>query len=301
MSHVLSLIAGAGTALEEEDVDRVRGALDKTGARSGRPLWLAPDGACEIFFAGNCDAALAAARSASSGRPIDVNAMPDSARRKRLLVIDLDSTIIEQEVIDELAAEAGMGPEVAAITERAMRGEILFPEALRRRVGYLKGLPTHVVDRLLAERISVSRGAAALVSTMRREGAYTALVTGSFTAFAGPVGETLGFDEFRANRLLTDAGAFTGLVDDPIVDSAAKERTLVELAERLGLLPAETLAVGDGANDVPMIRRAGLGVAYRGKPMLRAAADAEIVHGDLTGVLYLQGYQREEFVEAAAA
>ncbi len=209
----------------------------------------------------------------------------------------MDSTLIEQECVDELAAEIGRRDEIAAITGRAMRGEIAFEPALRERVAMLRGLAISVADRLLAERIAIVPGAATLVRAMRAHGGHAALVSGGFTAFAGPIAERLGFDEYRANVLLSEAGRFSGLLAEPILGRAAKVDALHELTGRLGITPSDVLAVGDGANDIGMIRLAGLGVAFRAKPALRAEADAQIDHCDLTGLLFLQGYRREEFVE----
>ena len=302
MSHVLSLIAGGAKArLRSEDLDQARRILDATGGRSASPQWLAPDEACDISFDGPPGPVLAQARTALSGRPIDVNVVGAEFRRKRLLVADMDSTLIEQECIDELAAEIGVGEKVAAITERAMRGEIPFEPALRERVALLEGLPVTVAAKVLAERIALMPGAAVLVATMRRAGAYTVLVSGGFTAFAGPLSARLGFAEHRANQLLSHGGRFTGRVAEPILGRAAKEEALIGLTTRLELDPRETLAVGDGANDLGMIRRAGLGVAYRAKPALRAEAGAIIDHADLTGLLFLQGYRRAEFDPATDA
>lgn len=301
MSHVLSLIAPASKALlTASDVDRARRALDLAGANTGSPEWLSAEEACEIHFDGARDHALAGIRSALDGRPVDANIVPVAFRRKRLLVADMDSTLIQQECIDELAAEIGVGERVAAITERAMRGEIAFEPALRERVTLLKGLAVEVAAKVLAERIAITPGAFTLVATMRANGAFAALVSGGFTIFAEPVGKRLGFDEHRANRLQYESGVFTGVVAEPILGSAAKEEALLELTCRLRLDPAETLAVGDGANDLGMIRLAGLGVAYRAKPALRAAAAAMIDYADLTGLLYLQGFHRDEFVTNAA-
>ena len=297
MSHVLSLVAAEAKApLTGADLDAARRALDRAGANAGSPEWLSLDEACEIPFDGDKSAARDEARAALAGRAVDVNVVSAEFRRKRLLLADMDSTLIEQECIDELADAVGFRDEVAAITEQAMRGEIEFEPALRLRVGLLKGLATEIAGRLLKERISVMPGAAVLVGTMRAHGAYTVLVSGGFTAFAAPIAHRLGFDEHRANALLSEAGAFTGLVAEPVLGRVAKEEALLELTDRLKLDPAETLAVGDGANDIGMIRLAGLGVAYRAKPALRAAANAAIEHADLTALLFLQGYRRDEFV-----
>jgi phosphoserine phosphatase SerB len=230
--------------------------------------------------------------------PLDVVVQPVAARRKRLLVADMDSTMIGQECIDELAAEIGIKDAVAEITERAMRGEIAFEPALRERVALLKGLPAGVVGEVIASRITLMPGARALVATMRAAGAYAALVSGGFTVFTGPVAAMIGFDENRANTLIVEDGALAGRVAEPILGQEAKLTALREIRGRLGLARAETLSVGDGANDLAMIGEAGLGVAFRAKPKVAAAAAARIDHGDLTALLYLQGYARADFVSA---
>jgi phosphoserine phosphatase len=230
--------------------------------------------------------------------PLDVIIQRQEGRRKKLLVADMDSTMIGQECIDELADYAGQKSRVAAITERAMRGEIAFAPALRERVALLKGLPATVIDRVIDERIRLTPGARALLATMRLNGAHTCVVSGGFTAFTARIAAKIGFDEQRANTLLVDAGGhLTGEVAEPVVGREAKLDTLIELRERFRLAPEDTLAVGDGANDIPMIEAAGLGVAFHGKPTIREAAAACIDHGDLTALLYAQGYRREELVE----
>jgi phosphoserine phosphatase len=228
--------------------------------------------------------------------PVDVVVQRHDRRRKKLLVADMDSTMIGQECIDELADYAGVKSRVAAITERAMRGEIEFAPALRERVALLKGLPAAVIDTVMAERIRLMPGGPTLVATMRANGAYTCVVSGGFTAFTSRIAEMIGFDEQHANTLLTDAdGQLTGAVADPVLGREAKLDTLMALRERRRLQRADTLAVGDGANDIPMVEAAGLGIAFHGKPALREAAGACIDHGDLTALLYAQGYRREEF------
>jgi phosphoserine phosphatase len=230
--------------------------------------------------------------------PVDVVIQPHDGRRKKLFLADMDSTMIGQECIDELADYAGFKDRVAAITERAMRGEIAFEPALRERVALLKGLPLSVIDKVIAERIRLTPGGPTLVATMRAHGAYTCLVSGGFTAFTSKIAAMIGFDENHANKLLADAaGMLTGTVAEPILGRDAKLATLKELSARFGLTRDETLAVGDGANDIPMIAAAGLGVAYHAKPAVKDAAPARIDHGDLTALLYAQGYRREEFVE----
>ena len=254
------------------------------------------DEACDIPFEGNPQAVLAAVRQALDGLAIDMAALPADGRRKKLLIADMDSTLIEQECIDELADEIGHGATVSAITERAMRGEIEFEPALRERVALLAGLPAAIVDDVLERRITLMPGGRTLVQTMRAHGAHTSLVSGGFTVFAGPIGERLGFDDFRANILLAGSdGLFSGQVAEPILGRQAKEQTLRLRLEEHGLAPADALAVGDGANDLAMIALAGLGVAFHAKPAVRKQADAAIEHNGLTALLYLQGYHRDEF------
>jgi phosphoserine phosphatase len=237
-------------------------------------------------------------RDIIGGTPVDVVIQPHEGRRKKLLVADMDSTMIGQECIDELADYAGFKDRVAAITERAMRGEIEFEPALRERVALLKGLPAKVIDTVIAERIRLTPGGPALVATMRANGAYTCVVSGGFTAFTERLAAMIGFDEQRANILLVDAdGRLNGTVAEPALGREAKLEALTTLRERFHLARKDTLAVGDGANDIPMIKAAGLGVAFHGKPAIKEAAAARIDHGDLTALLYAQGYRREEFAE----
>jgi phosphoserine phosphatase len=235
-------------------------------------------------------------RAALEDHPVDVVAQPLAGRRKKLFVADMDSTMIGQECIDELADYVGLKAHVAAITERAMRGEIAFEPALRERVALLKGLPVAVVDEVIAKRISLTPGGRTLLATMRANGARTCLVSGGFTLFTGRVAAMVGFEEHRGNSLIVDDGKLAGRVVEPVLGRDAKLATLIELRERIGLAPQETLAAGDGANDIPMIEAAGLGVAYHAKPKVAEAAYARIDHGDLSALLYLQGYARADFV-----
>jgi phosphoserine phosphatase len=305
------------TLISHPDRPSVDTALAQKIARylpHGRPVdWLAPGIAVDVaFLIDDTDAEASVAykenllrelstdiRDITAGEPVDVVIQPHDGRRKKLLLADMDSTMIAQECIDELADYAGFKTRVAAITERAMRGEIAFEPALRERVALLKGLPATVIEEVIAERISLMPGGPTLVATMRANGSYTCVVSGGFTAFTTRIAAAIGFDEQRANTLLTDAsGKLTGEVAEPIVGREAKLDTLVALRERLHLRHEETLAVGDGANDIPMVKAAGLGVAFHGKPAIRdAAPTACIDHSDLTALLYAQGYRREEFVE----
>ena len=230
------------------------------------------------------------------GEGIDLLVQPAAGRKKRLLIADMDSTMIEQECIDELADEAGVGAHVAGITARAMNGELDFEAALRERVGLLQGLPEAVIARVIRDRITLMPGGRDLVATMKAHGGHAALVSGGFTAFAGAIAARLGFDEARANTLVVKGGRLSGQVAAPILGKAAKVQALVEISARLGITPAEAIAVGDGANDLDMLHRAGAGVALHAKPSVAARCDLRVNHGDLTALLYLQGYARDAFV-----
>jgi len=227
---------------------------------------------------------------------IDLALQPVQGRQKHMLLADMDSTMIEQECIDELADEAGVGAYVAGITARAMNGELKFEDALRERVALLKGLDESVIAKVLETRITFTPGGRELIATMKGRGAYAVLVSGGFTAFTAHVAETLGFDENRANTLLVDGGKLTGTVAEPILGREAKVAALDEITARLGLQASDVLAVGDGANDLGMLGRAGAGVALHAKPSVAAQCDLRINHGDLTALLYLQGYRIDDFV-----
>lgn len=226
---------------------------------------------------------------------VDLVVQKAEGRRKRFLIADMDSTMIEQECIDELADEAGVGAYVAGITARAMNGELDFESALRERVGLLKGLPVSVIESVLNHRITLMSGAPELLATMKANGAYAALVSGGFTAFTSRIAGLLGFDENRANTLLTEGDTLSGEVAHPILGKAAKLTALEEISARLGITPEDAMAVGDGANDLAMLHRAGTGVALHAKPSVAAQCDVRINHGDLTALLYIQGYAREDF------
>lgn len=260
----------------------------------GSPEWLCQSHAFDIPCRDDPKAVFAEARNLVGEIPADVNLVPVANRRKKLLVADMDSTIVGCECLDELAHYAGLKPKVAALTERAMRGEVDFPSALRERVALIKGLPLDTLARVYAERVRLNPGARELTATMRAYGAYSVLVSGGFTYFTRRVAADAGFDTHQGNRLIDKDGALTGRVEEPILGREAKLEALERNAARLGLSVEDALAVGDGANDLDMIRRAGLGVAYHAKPVVAAAAAASIVHGDLTGLLYLQGYREDE-------
>jgi phosphoserine phosphatase len=299
MSLVATLICNpADPALDSTVVDGARAILPSPGAAQ----WLFDGVAVDIPFTGQIPfegrdirQIENRLREARGDLPIDIVVQPQAFRRKKLFLADMDSTMIGQECIDELADFAGLKAHVAGITERAMRGEIEFEPALRERVALLKGMPVSVVDEVLAKRITPTPGGRELVMTMRAHGAYTCLISGGFTLFTNAVAAMIGFQENRANELLVADGKLTGEVREPILGRAAKLATLIELRESFDLDNLDTLVVGDGANDLGMIQDAGLGVAYRAKPAVAAAA-ARIDHGDLTALLYAQGYRRDEFV-----
>ena len=285
-------------AADRLDAGDISSALDKLSDAGCDPRGvetLDEDKASDLFFDANPDAARAALEGAFDR--VDVVVQPEAGREKALIVADMDSTMITVECIDELADYAGIKAQIAEVTEAAMRGELDFAEALDARVALLKGLGADAIDRCLAERVRLMPGARTLVQTMKARGATAILVSGGFTRFAEPVGAQIGFDRVIANELLIEGDALTGTVTKPIVDSSTKETTLLGAMAELGLDASATMAVGDGANDLAMIRKAGLGVAYHAKPIVAAAAGARIDHGDLTALLYAQGIARSEWVE----
>ncbi len=292
MDAVATLI---GNGLNSDMLLAALARLDDLGLAGADAVWLDDGIAADIPFAGDINAARGALEGVFEG--VDVFVQPAANRAKRLIVADMDSTMIPVECIDELADYAGLKPQIAEVTERAMRGELDFAAALDARVALLKGLEESAIDRCLAERVTLMPGARTLIRTMRARSATAVLVSGGFTRFAEPVGAEIGFDRVIANRLLIEGGALTGAVEKPIVDSATKETTLRGVAAELGLDLSQTLAVGDGANDLPMIRAAGLGVAYHAKPIVAAAAGARVDYGDLTALLYAQGIARADWVQ----
>jgi phosphoserine phosphatase len=288
VKHVLTLVA---EALGREELMAAVTALRRIGVRPGPMDWLAAGRACDLPFTHPEPAAVAeAVREGLASAPVDLAVQPTEGRRKRLLLADMESTVIANEMLDELADFAGARERVAEITARAMNGELDFRAALRERVGLLRGLPSMVLLKV-RQRIRIDPGAKMLVATVRHHDGYAALVSGGFGVFAEPVRERLGFDEQRSNELMVEGGRLTGELGEPILDKDAKLSILEELCGKLELTPAEVAAVGDGANDLPMLRAAGLGVAYRGKPKVQAAAPHRVEHGDLRVLLYFQGYR----------
>jgi len=276
--------------------ERVGAAVVALGARVKEPRTLGPGAVDWLIEADDVSTVRAAATVAVADLPVDVCVQPFAGRRKRLFIADMDSTIIGCECLDELADFAGVKAEVAAITERAMRGEIAFEGALRERVAMLRGLPTEVLDQCYRERVRLNPGASTLVRTMSAHGVHCVLVSGGFESFTGPVSQAAGFAGHQANRLIQADGRLTGEVAEPILGREAKLEALQLHAAHLGLAFEDVLAVGDGANDLAMIEAAGLGVAYRAKPVVAARADAKVDHSDLTALLYFQGYDHAAFV-----
>jgi phosphoserine phosphatase len=288
--YVVTLLTNPETpVLERVTVESLRDAWG-----GGEARWLDPGVAAEFDLETVPDTRWEVWKGLQALK-VDMVVQKAGGRRKRLLIADMDSTMIRQECIDELADEAGVGARVADITARAMNGELDFEGALRERVGLLKGLPEGVIAQVLRDRITLMPGGKALLATMKANGAYAALVSGGFTAFTSAVAALLGFDENRANTLHIEDGALAGTVAEPILGKEAKLQALNEITARLGVTPADALAVGDGANDLPMLKAAGTGVALHAKPTVQAQCEVRVNHGDLTALLYLQGYSRNDF------
>jgi len=291
--HVVTLLTNPETpVLERVTVESLRNAWGGGAAR-----WLEPGVAAE-FDLDRVPENLWQVWEDLQALRVDMAVQPAKGRKKRLLIADMDSTMIQQECIDELADEAGVGAYVAAITARAMNGDLDFEGALRERVGLLKGLPAGVIDQVIRDRITLMPGGPVLLATMKAAGAHTALVSGGFTAFTAQIADRLGFDEHRANTLLVDADTVSGEVAEPILGKQAKLDALIEITARIGVTPADALAVGDGANDLAMLTRAGTGVALHAKPKVQAECAVRVNHGDLTALLFLQGYSRDSFAPA---
>ncbi len=296
MAFVATLVANpSNPVLTPSLAEKAADAVKASGL-----YWLADGIACDIALRDGSDlsAAQSAIRAVIGSEPVDLAIQDAETRRKKLLIADMDSTMIGQECIDELAAEVGLKDKVAAITARAMNGEIAFEPALRERVALLKGLPVSVIDEVIEKRITLTPGGRELIATMKSKGYYTALVSGGFTVFTSRIAATLGFDENRANLLLDADGRLTGAVAEPILGKQAKVDALTEISARLGISPEEAMAVGDGANDLGMLHLSGAGVALHAKPAVAAEAKIRIDHGDLTALLYLQGYRKSDFVTA---
>ncbi|RDJ27137.1 phosphoserine phosphatase SerB [Bosea caraganae] len=292
---VATLVSAHGQALVSDALlSRLAAAVPGTTRSARLDGEIAADLFADVADARKLEAEI---RAALDGASIDIIVQPAASRRKRLFLADMDSTMIGQECIDELAAYVGLKEKVSGITERAMHGEIAFEPALRERVALLKGVRLDVVDEIIRERITLTPGGRELVRTMRANGAYTALVSGGFTVFTGPLSAMIGFDEHRSNTLIAENGVLTGEVAEPILGKQAKLDSLLELRAKFGLAPEATLAVGDGANDLAMLGEAGLGVAFRAKPAVAAAADARLDHADLMALLYAQGYAGGEIVK----
>ena len=298
MDNILTLIGEpTDTALTAEDVTNAAAAVREAGGTVGAADWLASGIACDLPFDGPRDV-VGPARAALSDRPVDIVAQPTQGRRKQLLVADMESTIIENEMLDELATVCGIGDAIADITARAMAGELDFEGAIKERVAMLKGLGEGALEDSLGT-IRITSGATTLVATMRGSGAYCALVSGGFEFYTGWVRRRLGFDYDQANRLAIENGALSGGVGEPILGRDAKREALLRLSAERGIQAADAITVGDGANDLAMLETAGMGVAFRAKPIVAERARARIDHGDLTALLYIQGYRREEFIDGA--
>ena len=290
---IATLIAAG--RLDDRLIDRALGALREIDPKAAFAAWIDEGDAVDLRVTGNVQAV----RWALDGLDrVDVFVQPEENRFKRLLVADMDSTIVGQECLDELADFAGLKREIAEITERAMQGKLDFKAALRERVAMLSGLDEDAIAQCLAERVVPNPGAGTLVQTMRVGGAKSILVTGGFVSFADPIAKLLGFDAVRANRLLFDGTQLSGSVEDPIVDAQAKVDALIEAREELGLRREDTLAIGDGANDRLMVQEAGLGVAFRAKPALAEVAGARLDHHGLDALLWAQGIRRRDWVKA---
>ena len=298
MKLLVTLITSPERAnITHRHIDHARTILDKAGCNSTAPLWLAENISCEIGFEDTHPTrSLKFLQEEMKESEIDIVVQSQENRRKRLLLADMDSTIVVGETLDELAYFAGVKDQVATITERAMRGEIDFKSALRERVSMLKGLSADTMEECL-NNTKLMKGASTLVKTMRANGAYTVLVSGGFSFFTQAIAKLVGFNEERSNTMIIEHGALTGDIGEPILDREAKLETLKTISKEKGISLIDTMAIGDGANDLPMILNAGIGVAFHAKPVVEKQAPAAIRFGDLTALLYLQGYRQKEFLE----
>ena len=311
-SFVITLIGNAQSMpLGSEHIEAVWHNLS-LNSKNGQPGdrkkdwredWLAENEACDLFFESSLHAAelTKLARHALFGMAIDVACTPVPARRKKLLIADMDSTVIEQECIDEMGAQIGLGRQIHEITAAVIDGEISFSDALRKRMALMKGLELSLLEKVYEERISLKKGALTLVSTMRENGAYCILVSGGFSFFTSRIAKRLGFNEHRANELVIENGKLTGEVKEPILGRSAKLTTLLKLCKTLNIAPFDVLAVGDGANDIKMIKAAGMGVAFCASNSFKACSNICINHADLSALLYMQGYRRSQFVASREA
>lgn len=296
MKFILTLIAADGTSLNAEMMEAVRDALRSLGGETGTPDWLAPAHACDIPFDDIApDQADAAARHVIGVQPIDCIAQESVGRRKALLLADMDSTMVTSETLDDLAALSGLGDIIAEITARTMNGELDFASSVKERVMMLKGMPESALEEAYL-KIQLSPGAVTAVRTMKAHGTHCLLISGGFTYFTSRIAEKIGFHEQMANDFFIEDGKLTGGVSEPVLTKEVKLETLTARASAMGISIAESVCVGDGANDVPMLKAAGLGVAYRGKPSVVAEIPARLDHADLTGLLYAQGYRQDAFV-----
>jgi len=297
MKFVLTLIAADGTALNAEMTETVRDALRTLGAETGSLDWLAADHACDIPFDDIApDQADAAARGIIGDAAIDCIAQIAEGRRKALLLADMDSTMVTSETLDDLAAQTGLGEVIAEITARTMNGELDFADSVKERVMMLKGLSETALDAAF-ERIEISAGATTAVRTMKANGTHCLLISGGFTYFTSRIADKIGFHEQMANNFMIEDRKLTGGVSEPVLTKEVKLETLIARCREMGLTLAQSVCVGDGANDVPMLQAAGLGVAYRGKPSVKKEIPARLDHADLTGLLFAQGYRLDEFVD----